>query len=174
MLSPRFAPRAEIKRVVLIPLADCMRMSAQESFWIVTLGGMAAQSAHFIDFHVSEYPMMAVLAVGRRKQAEEKKHIADADAVPLQMCLRRARLPEGPTPIQEYRVFVAQIVGSNAPFGHLLDDLAKPCETVACLGTSLRWDRKTNRFPIDDRRRSFAGAAIEAFSAEDYSHGRFS
>ena len=143
-------------------------------FWIVTLGGMTTQSAHFIDFHVSEYPMMGVLAVGRRKQAEEKKNIADADAVPLQMCLRRARLPEGPTPIQEYIVFVAQIVGSNAPFGHLLDDLAKPCETVACArNSSFRWDREANRCPIDDRRRSFPGAAIEAFSAEDYSHGGF-
>jgi len=115
---------------------------------------------------------MAVTAVARREQAEEKKYIADADAVPFQMRLGRAHLPEGPTSIQEHRVFVAEIVGTNAPFGHVLDESLEPRETIACLGTSLRWDRKTNRLSLDDRRRSLASGAIEAFSAKDHSHGR--
>src|SRR5712691_3195315 len=137
-----------------------MRMSPQESLGVVALGRSAAKPAHFIDFQISKYPMMAILAVARSEQAEEKKHVADADTVFLQMRLGRARLPEGPMPVPEYGVFVAEIVGTNAPFGHVLDDLPEACETVACLGTSRRWDRKTNRLSLDDRRSCFAGSAI--------------
>jgi hypothetical protein len=133
---------------------------------------MAPKSAHFIYFQVSKYPMMTVPTVRRSEQAEEKKHIADADTVPLQMRLRRARLPESPTPIQEYWVFVAEIIRTNASFGRVLDDLPEACETVACLGTSARWDREANRLAINDRRRSLTSGAIEALSAKDQSHGR--
>jgi hypothetical protein len=64
---------------------------------------------------MSQAPMMAIMPIARREQAEEKKHIANVDAVSFQMRLRRARLTEGPTPIQQHRVFVAQIVGTDAP-----------------------------------------------------------
>lgn len=83
MRDPRFGPCAEVKRVVLVPLSDRMRMSPQETGGTIALGRKAAQPAHFIDLQVSEYPMMMVHAVARCEQAKEKKHIADADAVPL-------------------------------------------------------------------------------------------
>jgi len=148
-------------------------MPPQESFRIVPLGGSAPQAADFFDFQVSEYPMMAVLAVAGCEQAEEKKYVTDADAIPLQMGLGRARLSERPTPIQEHRVFMAEMVATKEPSGRVLDDISEPCEAVACLRTSLRWDWKTNRLPVDDRRGNPSGGAIEAFSAKDYSHGRF-
>ena len=66
---------------------------------------------------------------------------------------------------------MAQIVRTDAPFSHLLDDLAKPCETVGRLRTSLRWNRKANWLAPDDGRRSPAGSAIKTFSAKDHSHG---
>jgi hypothetical protein len=69
---------------------------------------------------------------------------------------------------------VAEIVGTNAPFGHVFHDLPDPCVTVARLGTSLRWDRKTNRLALDDRRRSLAGGAIEALSAKNHPHASHS
>ena len=70
--------------------------------------------------------MMAVPAIAGSKQAEEQKDIADTDTILLQMRLGRARLPEGPAPIREYGIFVAEIVGTNAPFGRVLDDLPAP------------------------------------------------
>src|ERR1700675_1729570 len=88
------------------------------------------------------------------------------------MRLWPARLPKGPPAIQEYGVLVAEIVGTNAPLGHLLDDLPKPSKAVARLRTSLRWDRKTNRLPFDDRRGNLSSGAIEALSTKDNSHGR--
>ncbi len=94
---------------------------------------------------------MTVPAVVRREQAEEKKYIADADAIPLQMGLGRACLSECPSPIPKHRVFVAEIVGTDAPFGRALYDFPDPCETVGCLGSSLGWDWKTNRLTLDDR-----------------------
>src|SRR5437764_578930 len=103
-----------------------MRMSSQESFGIVALGRSAAKAAHFIDFQVSKYPMMAIPAITRSEQTEEKKHVADADTIPLQMRLGRTRLPKGPTPIKKYRVFVTEIIGTNALFGHVLDDPSEP------------------------------------------------
>jgi hypothetical protein len=60
-----------------------MRMLPQEAFGIIALGRLAAQSANFFHFQVAKYPMMAVAAVARCEQAEEKKHIADADTVPF-------------------------------------------------------------------------------------------
>jgi hypothetical protein len=74
-------------------------MPPKESFGIVALGRSAAKPAHFVDFQVSKYTMVAVPAIERSEQAEEKKHVADANAVPLQMRLGCARLPESPTPI---------------------------------------------------------------------------
>jgi hypothetical protein len=82
--------------------------------------------------------------------------------VPLQMRLRCARLPESPTPIREHRVFMAEIGGTNAPFCHLLDDLSKSGNKVVRLRASLGWNRKTDRLPVNDRRRGIAGSAIEA------------
>jgi len=147
-----------------------MRMSPQKSFGIVIFGGAASQSANFIDFQVSEYPVMTIPAIVRCEQTKKKKHVANADAIGFQMRLRRACLAESPTSIREYRVFVAKFVGTNTSFGHVFDDISESSEAVACLRASLRWDREANRLPINDRRWSLSGRAIEAFSAEDQSH----
>jgi len=68
MSRPRFRPCAEIKRVVLIPLAYCVRMSSLKALGVIFLGRSAANSAHFIDFQVSKYPMMAIPTVLRSEQ----------------------------------------------------------------------------------------------------------
>jgi hypothetical protein len=60
-------------------------MLAHESFGIVALRRSASKPADFIDFQISKYSMVAVPTVERSEQAEEKKHVADADTVPLQM-----------------------------------------------------------------------------------------
>jgi hypothetical protein len=60
-----------------------MRMLPQETFGIIALGRSAAQSANFFDFQIAKYPMMAVAAIAHREQAEEEKHIADANTVPF-------------------------------------------------------------------------------------------
>src|SRR5437868_517987 len=94
MRGPRLGARAEVKRVVLVPLPDRVRMAADESFGIVALRRSAAKPADFIDFQVSKYAVMAVPAVEQSEQAEEQKHVADADIVLLQMLLRpSARMP---------------------------------------------------------------------------------
>src|SRR5262249_8100999 len=104
--------------------------------------------------------------------AEEEKHVRNADVVLFQMRLGCARLPEGPASIQEHRVVVAEIAGTNPPFGYLLDDVSEPYNMVARLGASLRRDGKANRLPTNDRRRSLPGSTIKALSAENHLHGR--
>lgn len=74
-------------------------MSPLKALGVIFLGRSAANSAHFIDFQVSKYPMMAIPTVLRSKQAEEKEHVTHANAIPVQMRLRRTRLTKSPTPI---------------------------------------------------------------------------
>ncbi len=126
MCSPRLGAEAEVKRVVLVPLSDRMWMPPDQAFKISVLGRSGTKPPHFIHLHIAEYTMMAILAFQRSEQAEEKEYVADTDTIPLQMRLRCTSLPEGPTPITEHRVFVAEIGSGNAPFSHLLDDLSKP------------------------------------------------
>jgi hypothetical protein len=150
MRASRFVARAKIERVVFVLFSYCMRMSPWESSRTVTRRGSGSE------------------------QAKEKKYVANADTLPHQMRLGRTCLSECPSAIREYGVFVAEIVGTNAPFGRVLDDLSEPCEPAARFGTALRWDRKTNRFSVDNRRRGLAGGAIKALSAKDHSHSRSS
>lgn len=170
MLTFRLGPYAEIECIVLIPLSNRMRMPAEESIRMVALGRSAAKVTNFVNFQVSEYAMVAAPAIRRSEQAKKEKYVADTDTVSLQMRLGCARLSESPAPIHEHRVFVAESGGANASFSHLLDNLSEPRAKVACLRASLGWNRKTNWFPRNDRRRGFAGRTIEALSTKDYSH----
>ena len=108
-------------------------MLAQETFGTVALVRSAAYSANFFHFQVAKYPMMAVPAVARCEQAEEKKYIADADTVPFSDAIAPHPSPESPPAVQEYGVFVAELVGTDTPLGHLLDNLSKPCKTIVRL-----------------------------------------
>lgn len=112
---------------------------------------------------------LAARAVAKRQWLLQA---ASTDTVPLQMRLGRARLPECPSTIQEHRVFVAEVVSTDAPSRNMFDDIPKPNKTIARLGTCLGWDRETDRFLLNDRGRSPSGGAIEAFSAKNDFHRR--
>ena len=86
-----------------------MWMPPGKTFKIIVLGRLATKPPHFVYLHIAEYTMVAILAFERTEQAKEEKYVADANTVALQMRLRCASLPEGPTPIVKHRVLVAEI-----------------------------------------------------------------
>ncbi len=96
---PRPRPGAEIERIVLLPLTDGVWMPSWEAYGIVVLRRTTAKSPNLVNLHVPKYPMMAVAAVARSKQTEEKKHVTDPNAIRRQMRLSGARLSKRPTSI---------------------------------------------------------------------------
>ena len=101
----------KVKRVVLVPHSNGMGMSPLETLRAVTFGWVYTQVAYLIDYQVSEYPMMTVLAVVGCKKTEEKKHVTDTNRVVRQMRLRGASLPKRPSSIRKCWVFVAKMIG---------------------------------------------------------------
>ncbi len=65
MCRPRPRPEAEVERVILVPLADRVRVPPREPFGVVAPGRAAAKVPNFIDLHVPKYPMVAIPAVAR-------------------------------------------------------------------------------------------------------------
>jgi hypothetical protein len=60
-----------------------------------------------LDLQVSKDTVMAVPAIGRSEQAEEKEYIANTDAISIQVGLGSPRLSKSAAAVKEYGIFVA-------------------------------------------------------------------
>ena len=74
------------------------------------------------DVEVSEYPVVAITAVGPREQAEEKENVADANALVGEVALGRSGLAEGATARFEHRIVVTEFGGGEPATRCPLDD----------------------------------------------------
>ena len=125
------------------------------------------QRKHFRDFEITENTMMRFTAIVL-KQAEEQEHVADPNALPLQMRLRRAALAEQASTIgKEHRIMVAKVFSAELAAAGLSDICAQPQRAVTGLRSRTRRDRQADRPPSDNWRRPTARRAIETLPTED-------
>jgi hypothetical protein len=86
------------------------------------------------------------------------------------MCLGDAGLTERPSPVQEYRVLVTQVVSADASLGRFLNKVSEAYKAIARFRAVRSWDRKTDGHTVNDRRWRSSSRAIKSLSAEDNPH----
>ena len=77
---------------------------------------------HIRDLEVAEYAVVAITAVGLGEQAEEKKNVADANALVGEVALGRSGLAEGAATRFEHGIVVTEIGGGEPTARCPLDD----------------------------------------------------
>jgi hypothetical protein len=107
MSFARFDPEPKIDCVVVLPVSDRMRMAPWKSLWIVVLRRLSTKLSNLLDLQVSKDSVVAVLAIGGSEQPEEKKYIANTDAISIQVGLGPSRLSKSAAALKKYGILVA-------------------------------------------------------------------
>jgi len=119
----RPVPPPNIDSVILIPLADRVRMPPRKAFQAVHSAGLSPNVKYFLDSKKTKNSMMSISTIFREKPKKQES-ITNRNSVLCQMSLRGASLAKrAPTRIKHW-VLVAQTVRAQASLGDLRNNIA--------------------------------------------------